>query len=246
MDPAESNTDKILPKHSSGRSSTMLAIVIIVIQVLIALVTYPFMPDQVPTHWDAAGNINGYMPKLIGVFLLPFISIGLYLLMRVLYAAGPKLGNDNQRANGEIIKLLLLGILLVNLVLQLTTTAIALHVPVDMTLVINLSLSVLFIFMGNYLGKLRRNFWGGIRSPWTLSSDIVWERTHRLGGWLFVLGGLLGLIMSFVPFLRTFGIVTIAILISLISVAYSYIVYQRVIVKGDKSLSPPFDESNGL
>jgi uncharacterized membrane protein len=62
--------------------------------------------------------------------------------------------------------------------------------------------------------------------PW---SDIVWERTHRLGGWLFVLGGLLGLIMSFVQFLRTFGI------------AYSYIVYQRVIVKGDKSLSPPFD-----
>jgi uncharacterized membrane protein len=148
MDPAESNTDKILPKHSIGRSSTMLAIVIIVIQVLIALVTYPFMPDQVPTHWDAAGNINGYMPKPIGVFLLPFISIAVYLLVRVLYAAGPRLGDDDQRANGEIIKLLMLGVLLVDLVLQLTTTAIALHVPVDMTLVINLSLSVLFIFMG--------------------------------------------------------------------------------------------------
>ncbi len=149
----------------------MLAIVIIVIQVLIAFVTYPFMPDQVPTHWDAAGNINGYMPKPIGVFLLPFISIAVYFLVHVLYAAGPRLGNDDQRVNREIIKLLLLGVLLVDLVLQLTTTAIALHVPVDMTLVINLSLSVLFIFMGNYLGKLRRNFWGGIRTPWTLSRN---------------------------------------------------------------------------
>src|SRR5438309_10439788 len=118
MDPAESDADKILPKRSSGRSSTMLAIVIIVIQVLIALVTYPFMPDRVPTHWDAAGNINGYMPKLIGVFLLPFISIAVYFLVRVLYAAGPRLGNDDQRVNGEIINLLLLGVLLVDLVLQ--------------------------------------------------------------------------------------------------------------------------------
>ncbi|MFL5627894.1 MAG: DUF1648 domain-containing protein [Ktedonobacteraceae bacterium] len=93
MDRAETDTDKILPRRSSGRSSTTLAIVIIVIQVLIALVSYPFMPDKVPTHWDAAGNINGYMPKAIGVPLLPLISIGVYLLVRVLYAAGPKLGN---------------------------------------------------------------------------------------------------------------------------------------------------------
>lgn len=136
------------------------------------------MPDRVPTHWDAAGNINGYMPKLIGVFLLPFISIGLYLLIRVLYAASPKLGNDDQRANGEIIKLLMLGVPLVDLVLQLTATAIALHVPIDMTLGINLSLSVLFIFTGNYLGKLRRNFWGGIRTPWPLSRNNVLQSRH--------------------------------------------------------------------
>jgi uncharacterized membrane protein len=146
-------------------------------------------------------------------------------------------------ANWRIIELILLGVLLLDLVLQLTATAIALGFPVDVSLVVNLAISALFIFVGNYLGKLRRNFWGGIRTPWALASDVMWERTHRLGGWLFVMGGLLGLILSFIPHVGTFGIVTIGIVITLASAVYSFLVYQRLSAGGNEPLSPPFDNS---
>lgn len=120
--------------------------------------------------------------------LFPLLSIGIYALVRILMTIGPRLGYQNQqRASAGVVNLILVGVLLFMLILQLTTTAIALGVPVDLPFVICLSISVLFIFLGNYMGKLRRNFWAGIRTPWTLTSDVVWERTHRLGGWLFVL-----------------------------------------------------------
>src|SRR5258708_28004997 len=85
----------------------------------------------------------------------------------------------------------------------------------------NPSDSVLFIFIGNYLGKLRRNFWAGIRTPWTLASDVVWERTHRFGGWLFVIGGLLGVIMSFISVLRVWGFIVVVVAIVVILYAYN-------------------------
>ncbi|HEU5228101.1 MAG TPA: SdpI family protein, partial [Ktedonobacteraceae bacterium] len=99
----------------------------------------------------------------------------------------------------------------------------------------------LFIFLGNYTGKMRRNFWMGIRTPWTLASAVVWERTHRLGGWLFVAVGLLGIPLSFVPALRLWGIVIPIIAVSIFLYIYSYVCYQRQIQSGHEPLSPPFN-----
>lgn len=111
----------------------------------------------------------------------------------------------------------------------------------NVSFVINLAVSVLFIFIGNYLGKLQRNFWAGIRTPWTLASDIVWERTHRLGGWLFVGAGVLGIITAFIPALRIWGVLGLVLLVSVVLVVYSYIVYRQVEASGRNPLAPPFD-----
>ncbi len=240
MDPTVNN-EKIVPDRSLLRNTTYLAISIIVIQVLVAVVTYPFMPPIVPSHWDAAGNVNGYTPRLLNAILLPGISIVLFLLLRFLPSVSPKLSNQSQRSNKNVINLFLVAILLFMLVVQMTTTAIALGAHIDITIIISLALSLLFIFLGNYMGKLRRNFWGGIRTPWTLTNETVWERTHRLAGILFVLGGLLGIVVSFIPFMRLYGIIVIALAASFIPVIYSYMVYQRVVVHGKQQLSPPFD-----
>lgn len=240
MDPT-ANNEKIAPDRSLLRYTTYLAISIIVIQVLVAVVTYPFMPPIVPSHWDAAGNVNGYTPRLLNAILLPGISIGLYLLLRILISVGPRLGNQSQRSNKNVINLFLVAILLFMLIVQLATTAIALGAHIDITIIISLALSLLFIFLGNYMGKLRRNFWGGIRTPWTITNDTVWERTHRLAGILFVVGGLLGIVVSFLPFMRLYGIIVIALSASFIPAIYSYVVYQRVVVHGNQRLSPPFD-----
>ena len=185
MEPSNNAGDKVTPKASVFNATTILALLIIVAQVLISAGTYPFLPPSVPSHFDASGQINGYMPKLLYAILFPGMSILLFIIMRFAMQVGPNLGYRSQRrANTQIVSLILVGILLFMLVIQLLTTAYALGAKVDISLVVELAVSVLFIFLGNYLGKLRRNFWAGIRTPWTLASDIVWERTHRLGGWL--------------------------------------------------------------
>lgn len=244
MSPTDNAGDKARPDANriSISPATLLAILIIVAQIIISIAMYPFMPDSVPSHWNAAGQVNGYLPKLVNALLFPLMSIGIYALVRVLMTVGPRLGYQNQRlASIRVVNLILDGVLLFILILQLTTTAIALGVPIDLPFVICLSISVLFIFLGNYMGKLHRNFWAGIRTPWTLASDVVWERTHRLGGWLFVLGGLLGVIMSFIPMLRLWGLMAVILIIVVVLVVYSFVTYQRYTVDGKEPLSPPFD-----
>src|SRR5215469_14954300 len=242
MDPSENNAGKVMPERATYSPVTLFALLIIVVQILISLVTYPFLPDIVPTHWNVAGQVDAYAPKWVNAVLFPAVSLDMYVLVRLLVAIGPRLGSQGRWANQGIVNLILVGVLLFMLVLQLTATAIALGMPVDISFVMNLSLSVLLIFVGNYMGKLRRNFWAGIRTPWTIVSEVSWERTHRLGGWLFVVGGLLGVIMSFVPPLRYWGIMTILVLVIVILVVYSYVVYQRTTAGEGESLSPPFDQ----
>lgn len=242
MEPSENAGDKVTPTPSFLNGTTLLALLIIVAQILISVGTYPFLPDRVPSHFDAAGNINGYLPKLVNAILLPGISIVLFLVLRFITQIGPNLGYRNQRqANVQVVNLIMVGILLFLLVIQLLTTAYALGAHVDISLVLFLAISVLFMFLGNYMGKLRRNFWAGIRTPWTLASDVVWERTHRLGGWLFVLVGFIGLITSFFPPLRFIGLFVPLFVVIIVLVVYSYIAYQRYTVAGREPLSPPFD-----
>ncbi len=242
MEPSDNAGDKATPTSSFFNPTTMLALLIIVAQILISAGTYPFLPPMVPSHFDASGQVNGYLPKLVNAILLPGISLMLFLILRFATQVGPNLAYRNQRrANTQIVNLIMVGILLFMLVIQLLTTAYAFGAKVDISLIVCLAVSVLLMFLGNYLGKLRRNFWAGIRTPWTLASDIVWERTHRLGGWLFVLVGFIGLISSFFPALRFIGLFVPIIVVVIILVIYSYIAYQRYTVDGKEPLSHPFN-----
>lgn len=238
MNPSDNTIDTT---SRSSRSTTWIAVSIILVQILVALISYPFLPPQVPSRWNAAGQIDGYMPKAINAFLLPAMSIAIYLLIRFIVGLGPRLGQQNQRANMHIVNLILVGELMLFLVIQLVIIAAALHVAIDILFVVNIVLSVFFIFIGNYLGKLRRNFWAGIRTPWTLASDAVWERTHRLGGWLFVATGLLGLIMTFIRPLHVWGMIGVLFIVIVILFVYSYVIFHNLEKSGVDPLSRPFD-----
>ena len=237
--------DKIAPQPAFRPSIDLLIWTIIAIQVIVALYGFAVLPDTVPIHWGINGQANGYGPKWMGTFLHPLISVGIYLLVYVLTAAGPHLGGREQTAaNLQLRKVILAGIVLFMLIIQLSTTAQSLGVGFDMTMVIMLTLSLLFIFLGNYMGKMRRNFWMGIRTPWSLANATVWERTHRLGSWLFVAVGLLGIPLSFVPALRLWGIVVPIIAVSIFLYIYSYVCYQRQVQSGHEPLSSPFNGDN--
>lgn len=247
MDPTNnSDADKLTPHLRSMDPAMLLALLVILAQVVISIATYPFLPPNVPSHWGISGQVNGYMPRWLNAIFYPGISLFLLLVLRGAMRISPQFGQASaRRANQTIVNLILVAILLFMLVLQLVTTSIALGAKVDVTLVISLAVSVLFIVLGNYLGKLRRNFWAGIRTPWTLASDTVWERTHRLGGWLFVATGFIGLITSFIPPLRLWGLFVPLILLVIVTTAYSYYAYRRYTVDGKEPLSPPFTDKNG-
>jgi len=245
MNMSRDTGDKITPKPAFQGSIDMVVRVIIAIQVVVAVYGFAVLPDIVPIHWGGNGQANGYGPKWMGTFLYPLMSTGIYVLIRVLMVAGPRLGGrEHVAVNLRIGKMMTAGVMLLLLIIQLSTIAQTLVVGFNMTMVVMLALSVLFIFMGNYMGKVRRTFWMGIRTPWTLASSVVWERTHRLGGWLFVAAGLIGIPCSFIPPLQLWGILVPIIAISIYLYLYSYICYQRVTPKQNEPLSPQFDEDN--
>jgi uncharacterized membrane protein len=220
--------DKIVPNPLIKYRTEILILVIVAMQIVIALIAYPFLPARVPIHWNAAGQANNYANKWEASFLFPVISIVIWLLV-VRQVLGPRLGRRGQLAgNTELRSLLGFGIVLFMLIMQLATTASQLGVPVDIGLIADLGLALLFIFLGNYMGKLRRNFWIGIRTPWTLTNEVVWERTHRFGGWLMVGAGLLMLPLSFVPAMRVWVIVPLLLIVVAVTAVYSYVCYWQV------------------
>ena len=237
--------DKIAPQSAFRPSIDLLIWAIIAIQVIVATYGFAVLPDTVPIHWGFNGQANSYGPKWMGTFLCPLISVGLYVLIRALMAAGPRLGGrEHAAANLQIGKLILASVMLFMLIIQLATIAQASDVSFNMSMVLMLAISVLFIFLGNYTGKMRRSFWMGIRTPWTLTSSVVWERTHRLGGWLFVAVGLLGIPLSFIPALRLWGIVVPIIAVCIFLYVHSYVCYQQQARSRHEPLSPPFEGDN--
>ncbi len=240
MDPTE-NIERAKPL--SSRSTQLFIVSIIGVQFLIALLSYPFLPARVPTHWNIDGQVNGYGSKWEDTFLFPIMTLGVYILIRVLLSISPRLGKEDgrQHTNVEIVDRILIGVFLFLLLIQLTILAEVFHLPVDISFIISLTLSAMFLYIGNYLGKLRRNFWAGIRTPWTLVSDTVWERTHRFAGWLFVATGAVGIVLSFMPSARLWSVVVLLVLDSLVAAAYSYLIYQRLGIGEKNPVSPPFD-----
>jgi uncharacterized membrane protein len=237
--------EKIGPAPLLRDPMNALALAIVGLQILIAICAFPFLPDTVPIHWNIAGQADGFASKWVNTLLFPLLSIGLYLLLRFVTSVGPRLGGRNSAAaNTQLRTVLLVAILLFMLIVQLCVTAISLGIPVDITFVLNLAVSLLFIVIGNFMGKLRRNFWMGIRTPWTLASEVSWERTHRIGGWLFVAVGLIGIPCSFVPALRFWVIVPLIILVSVFLTGYSYVCYRQHATEEGEPLSPPFDRAN--
>ena len=170
-----SPSDKILPHPSMGNSADLLIWIIIALQLLLALGAYPFLPAQVPIHWSG-GHANSYGPKWMATFLFPGSSL-LVWFVQMRQIAGPHLfSRMHEAANLRWRRALFVGSILALLLVQMAATARNLGMNLDLSFLVNLGLGGIFIFFGNYMGKPRRNFWMGIRTPWTLVSDDSWER----------------------------------------------------------------------
>ena len=207
------------------KRSLLVSLVFLVIAVTVAIWLYPRLPAVVPTHWDLHGRINGTMPRFWGAAMPALLIAGLAALTWVLPVISPRRFEITPFAHVYVLVMLASQALV--LVLGMATLLFAVGYPVAMPKVAMLGVGALFVILGNYMGKLRKNFFIGIRTPWTLASDAVWERTHRFGGWLFMLAGLLviAVTLSDAPAWLPITLLGAACFIPAI---YSLVIYRRM------------------
>lgn len=155
---------------------------------VLAFATLPTAPERIPMHWGLKGEVDRYGGRLEGLFALPALAVFVYLLMLFLPRIDP--GRANYERFAGAYYALRVAVLLIFAVLYGVTHLIIRGVQIDMPKVVGLMVGALFFLLGNLLGKIRPNWFVGVRTPWTLSSKRSWTRTHRLAGWVFILGGI--------------------------------------------------------
>ncbi len=192
---------------------------------MIAVFFAPHLPDPVPTHWNAAGQVDGWTPKPWGVWLFPVLAAGLLVLFMLLPVISPRgFRLDTARRAYDIVVFVVLAFLAG---VQLLAYLGAMGQGPAIEHAVPLMLGVLFIVLGNYLGKFPKNFFVGIRTPWTLASDEVWNRTHRLGGRTFMLAGVLIAVNVFLQLGTAFTISVVAVAAG-VPIVYSLLLYRKL------------------
>ncbi len=204
----------------------MMALILVLLATwILAFIYEPKLPEQVPTHWNIDGEIDGYMSKPWGVYLLPIISTVTSLLLMFLPVVAPK--GFKLDAARNVYEIIVLVVAVFMLGVMLLSFHAALDKSTDMNQWMMVGMGTLFVVLGNYLSKVPKNFFLGIRTPWTLASDEVWYKTHRLGSWIFVLVGVLVIVGGFLswPFNWMIGLLIAA---GLIPFFYSLVIYKKI------------------
>jgi uncharacterized membrane protein len=169
---------------------------LIILVVIGTVISYPYLPSKVGVHWNYKGAPDSFENKSYGVIILPFTMIAMYLVTMVLPKIDPKKSNY-QRFQGTYFRIMN-GILLFLFLFQAVQITSGLGI-VNPKYAVPEIVGILLIFVGNLAPKFKPNYFVGIRTPWTLASEDVWKKTHRFGGKVFVISGLLMLLVPFVP-----------------------------------------------
>jgi uncharacterized membrane protein len=195
---------------------------------LVSLWAWPQIPAeaQVPIHWGLDGRADGWAPKPIALLGLPLLTVGLALLLAFAPRLDPRYANVQRSATAYWA--VAFGSLALLAIVHVAATLVATGRSLNIGMVVSVAVGALFVVVGNFLGKTRSSWIFGIRTPWTLSSELAWTRTHRLGGYLFVLLGIAVILVAFVApggpdaFVLLGGLA----LVILTVVSYSYLVWR--------------------
>ena len=211
----------------STRNTTIIVLILIVATMLAGLFLWNKLPDQMASHWDVNDQVNGYMSRIWGVFMVPLMTLGMFLLFLVIPSIDPLKANIAQFR--EAFNLFI--VLIVAFMLYIHALSLAWNLGYTgfkMSTSMLPAMGLLFIFIGFMLRKAKRNFFIGIRTPWTLSNDRVWDETHRLGSILFMASGVLAFIGGIFGGMTAFWFLFVPLIGSTIFLlAYSYVLYQR-------------------
>jgi len=207
------------------RKCLWISLVIIILSFLVSIWLYPQLPERMPSHWNAKGDVDGYMPKTWALFMLPIVNLGLLALFLIIPVIDPLKHNIRKfmRYYDGMVVLIIAFMTYVHIL----TLAYGLGVQFSMVLAMMPALGFLFYYMGILTENAKRNWFVGIRTPWTLSSEKVWNKTHKKGGKLFKASGVIAVIGVLFGDLAIWFVLVPVLLSTAYLVVYSYFEYRK-------------------
>ena len=205
---------------------TILSSIVCLLPIILGLVVYEDLPERMVMQWDLQGNPNWDAPKSFGIFGLPIFLLLVNVFMRFVIGTDPKKKNQSPFVREMFLWMPAMMSLIFNPIMIYS----ALGVNIPTVKISFLFVGALIVFSGNYMNKNRQNYTIGIRLPWTLDDPENWNKTHRLGGFVWMIGGVLFMILTFLPFnmtVMTNLIYVVLAVICLIPTVYSYMLYKN-------------------
>lgn len=198
---------------------------ITLLEFVAAIAVWSFLPETIPTHWGVSGEIDAYGSKWM-IFLAPALSFLLTIGMYYLPKVDPKGDNIKRSGKAYPVTMLLLNVIMVVVLTVTIFTSLGYSLMVGK--IVPGAIGVMFLFIGNYMPKIKPNYFFGIRLPWTLANETVWTKTHRVGGWVFLAFGLFFILGIFLPSPSNFilPLASIGIGLGFITV-YSYLQFKK-------------------
>ena len=204
----------------------IVSIILLIIMAIGAWYFYQNLPEVVPSHWNFAGEIDGYSSRTVAAVAIPLLALGMYALFLILPYFDPK--REHYENFGKVYAIFKTAILALLAILYFAANLNGLGYNVPIGTLTPILIGGLFIVIGNYLSKVKSNWFVGIRTPWTLSSEEVWNKTHRVSGKLFMLVGLIFILEPFMPPSFRAPIFIASMVILLVgTIGYSYWEYRK-------------------
>jgi uncharacterized membrane protein len=202
-----------------------IPLLLIIAAVAASIFYYPQLPERMATHWGVSGEANGFSDRLWGAWMVPLIMALVWVILRAIPHIDPRKANYEKFSGmyDALVILILAFMLLMHLVVLMGATG----TEIRMERILMPGVGVFIAIMGLLIPKVHPNWFVGIRTPWTLTSDLSWERTHKIGGTLFVILGLLMIASTFIaPEVSIWILVAAALGITIFLFAYSYQVWK--------------------
>lgn len=199
--------------------------VLIALMVLISIIAYPEMPAQMATHWNGSGDVNGTMPRLLGLSILPIIALFTLGLFLVLPRIDPRDNFDAFRFAYDALALTTVALFGYVHVLVVLVNA---GYTINIIQAISPAIGAIYVVAGFVTVRADQNWFVGVRTPWTLESETVWDKTNTIVGRLFEIGGIVTALGFFFPTYAIALILIPALVVALVSFGYSWWAYQRI------------------
>ncbi len=209
----------------SNREATFISLLLVVASFIIGIYFYPQLPATVAAHWSATGVANGFMGRFWGVFLLPIVSLVLFVIFAIIPSIDPQ--HENFAKFSHHFHLFVLFMMGFFLYLEALLLYYNVGAPFNIVRFLMPAFAALFWAVGALLSHARRNWFVGIRTPWTLESDRVWNKTHALASRLFKTCALLALLGIVFPTSGFWYVIVPVVVTVLWTVIYSYTEYQK-------------------